>query len=83
MVRREIQKYADVGSKRINQFELETAQLCHGNRFVARLLDLGNQRRADIPGENRGDSRISQNVRDQRSRRRLAIRTRDADHAPL
>src|SRR6266404_6232538 len=83
MVRREIQKYANVGAKRINQLELETAQLYYGNRLVARLLDLRNQRRADIPGENRGDARTFQNVRDQGSRRRLAIRTRDSDHAPF
>src|SRR6266850_1773629 len=82
MVRREIQEYADVGAKSLDELELKTAQLDHRDRFIAGLLDLRNQRRADIPSENRRNSHTLQDVNDQRSCRRLAIRTRDANHAP-
>src|SRR5882672_6478000 len=83
MVRREIQEYADVGAKSLDELELKTAQLDHRDRFIAGLLDLRNQRRADIPSENRRNSHTLQDVNDQRSCRRLAIRTRDANHAPF
>ena len=83
VIGREIEKQADVRAKRFDQLELKAAQLDDGHGVPSCVGDAGNQRRADVAGENRRKGRGLQNVFDQRCRRRFSVRARDADQRSL
>ena len=83
MIGREIQKHADVGAKRVDEFELKAAELDDGASIVFHRVDAGDERRADISRENGWNPGRLQNVFDERSRRRLSVRTGDSDQRAL
>src|SRR5579872_1629800 len=77
MVGCEIQQYADFGAKRVDGFELETADFGDGDRRVRGRFGDREQRRADIAADERGDVRGPENMRDERRGGGLAVRARD------
>src|SRR5215475_10453903 len=83
MIRRQIQKYADVRTKRFYQFELKATELCDCDRLVRCFLHNLNQRRADVAREKREKTGIPENVVNERSCRRLSVRTGNADQPAI
>ena len=85
VVGRQIQKNGNVRAKRIDPFELEAAELGHGNALIAGFIRAprppreSDERRANISGNHRRRARARQNMADERSRRRFSIRAGHAD----
>src|SRR5207244_3555190 len=71
MIGREVQEHADIGTKLFDQLQLKTAELRNGDGLVTGLFHVGNQGRANVARQNRGETRILQNVLNQRRCRRL------------
>src|SRR5690242_17635955 len=82
VIRSEIQQNGDVRAKSLDQLELETAELRDRNCFVARLIHVSDQRRADVSGNHYRLARGGQNVANQRSGRGLAVRAGHANDTP-
>src|SRR5690242_19271157 len=74
-----IQEHADVGTEGGDEFELKAAEFGDGPGALGGGFDAGNQGRADVAGEQSGETRAAQNVFDERGRGGLAVGAGDAD----
>src|SRR5882724_5836750 len=81
MVRRKVQQNSDARTKCFDHFELKAAELRNGNRAFRRLVGLRDQRRANVSRKYRRETRVTQNVIDERSSRGLTVRTGNANQA--
>ena len=83
MIGREIQEHADVWLELFDKLQLKAAEFRNSDGVFIGLFDAGNQGRADVARQNRGETRVFQNVLDQRSRCRFSIRTGNPDEPPF
>src|SRR6267154_1555923 len=83
MVWRKVQQNSDARTKCFDQLELKAAELRNGNRALRRLVRLRDQRSANVSREYRRETRVTQNVIDERSRRRLTLRAGDTNQTAL
>src|ERR1700719_3231266 len=79
MVRSQVQQNGNIRSERFDQLELKAAQFRNRDGAFVTLPNRCNQWRPDVPCERARKLRVTQNVMNKRSRRGLAVRTRDAD----
>src|SRR5690348_3534587 len=83
MIGSQVQEHADVGTEGIDEFELEAAEFHYRPGAFRGGVGAGNQRRADVSGEQGGNSRTAQNVFDERGCGGLAVGAGDAEHLSL
>ena len=82
MIRREVQKNADVRAELRDCFQLKAADFGNRDAGVGRRFDQRKKRNANIAAHQRDDARCFENVRDQRGRGGLAVRSRNSDQFP-
>jgi hypothetical protein len=82
VIRREIQQDGDPRVECLRRFELKAADLDDMKRLGARVLDLRRQRRAEVAACRDVEAALAQHPCGERRRRRLALRSRDRNHAP-
>lgn len=79
----EIEKETDVGSENIDEFELEAAEFGDGDGLVRGFADDGDERRADIAGENGGKTGVAKDVLDERGGGGFSVGAGDTDEAAV
>src|SRR5580704_1460213 len=79
MIRRQIQKHSCIWSKRVDELQLEAAELGNRTSFVFHRVHASDERRSDISRENGLHASRLQNMFDERCGRRFPVRTSNSD----
>ena len=83
MVRRDVQRHADLGPKATDGFQLEARKLEHVPLLRPRRIDHRRNRRPDIAAHLHRNSRLAQDMARQRGGGGLAVRSGNADDGTL